>query len=52
MLGFKKLTDFPGGTLYDILQDAESVGFSLYDRKPNDTESAYTGDYLYYEIVL
>ena len=30
----------------------ESVGFTLYDRKPNDTESAYTGDYLYYEIVL
>ena len=30
----------------------ESVGFRLYDRKPNATESAYTGDYLYYEIVL
>ena len=30
----------------------ESVGFQLYDRKPNKTESAYTGDYLYYEIVL
>jgi len=30
----------------------ESVGFQLYDRKPNDTESAYTGDYLYYEIGL
>ena len=30
----------------------ESVGFQLYDRKPNDTESAYTGDYLYYEIRL
>ncbi len=30
----------------------ESVGFVLYDRKPNDTESAYTGDYLWYEIVL
>ena len=30
----------------------ESVGFSLYDRKINDTESAYTGDYLYYEIKL
>lgn len=30
----------------------ESVGFRLYDRKQNDTESAYTGDYLYYEIVL
>lgn len=30
----------------------ESVGFSLYDRKENRTESAYNGDYLYYEIVL
>ena len=30
----------------------ESVGFRLYDRKINMTESAYTGDYLYYEIVL
>lgn len=30
----------------------ESVGFRLYDRKPNDSESAYTGDYLYYEIRL
>lgn len=30
----------------------ESAGFRLYDRQPNDTESAYTGDFLYYEIVL
>ena len=30
----------------------ESAGFTLYDRKPNRTESAYTGDYLYYEILL
>ena len=30
----------------------ESSGFTLYDRKTNETESAYTGDYLYYEIVL
>ena len=30
----------------------ESVGFRLYDRKQNETESAYAGDYLYYEIVL
>ena len=29
-----------------------SVGFRLYDRKSNETESAYTGDYLYFEIVL
>ncbi len=30
----------------------ESVGFTLYDKKPNDTDSAFSGDYLYYEIVL
>lgn len=30
----------------------ESVGFKLYDRKMNNSESAYTGDYLYYEIIL
>ena len=30
----------------------ERVGFKLYDRKVNNTESAYTGDYLYYEIML
>ena len=30
----------------------ESAGFTLYGREPNRTESAYSGDYLYYEIVL
>ncbi len=30
----------------------ERAGFRLYDRKPNETESAFTGDYLYYEIRL
>ncbi|MBE5783403.1 MAG: GNAT family N-acetyltransferase [Clostridiales bacterium] len=30
----------------------ESVGFKLYDRKENHTESAYAGDYLYYEMIL
>lgn len=30
----------------------ESVGFKLYDRKQNNTQSAFCGDYLYYEIVL
>lgn len=30
----------------------ESVGFQLYDRKRNESESAFTGDYLYYEIIL
>ena len=36
----------------DAPKNYESVGFRLYDRKSNETESAYTGDYLYYEIVL
>ncbi|MBR2948380.1 MAG: GNAT family N-acetyltransferase [Lachnospiraceae bacterium] len=30
----------------------ESVGFQLYDRKVNNSESAFTGDYLYYEIRI
>ena len=30
----------------------EAAGFVLYDRKPNRTESAYTSDNLYYEIIL
>ncbi|MDE7291793.1 MAG: GNAT family N-acetyltransferase [Treponemataceae bacterium] len=30
----------------------ESAGFVLYDRKPNDSESAFSGDYLYYKILL
>lgn len=30
----------------------ERAGFRLYDRKPNETESAFTDDYLYYEIRL
>ena len=34
------------------LKNYESVGFQLYDRKPNGTENACSGDYLYYEIVL
>lgn len=30
----------------------ESAGFVLYDSKPNETESAFTGDFLYYQIIL
>ena len=30
----------------------ESVGFVLYDRKENNDESAFSGDYLYYKIQL
>ena len=35
-----------------VPKNYEFVGFTLYDRKINETESAYTGDYLYYEIVI
>lgn len=30
----------------------ESAGFVLRDRKLNTTATAYTGDYLHYELVL
>ena len=115
MVEFRKIHDFPRGTLYNILMDAysfdernrpdfveighngirekhkgrgygrmqleealrrireyeglkriivrtnsnliapknyESVGFVLYDRKPNRTETAYIGDDLLYELIL
>lgn len=29
----------------------ESVGFVLHGREPNNTETAYAGDYLHYELV-
>lgn len=50
MLEFKKLTDFPRGTLYNILCDA----YSYDDRNKRfwDGNWKETGHYLYYEIVL
>ena len=51
MVKFRKFTEFPRGT-FIASKNYESVGFKLYDRKRNDTESAHTGDYLYYEIIL
>ena len=30
----------------------EAAGFVLCDRKPNGTESAFAGDFLYYEMIL
>ncbi len=30
----------------------ESAGFVLYHRKPNETGSAFAGDYLYCEMIL
>ena len=29
----------------------ESVGFVLYDRKENNDEAAFSGDYLYYRVI-
>lgn len=99
MLEFRKISEFPLGTLYDILQDAYSydsrnkdlrndnwletnkffydnpeiadryglvscidnypIGFVTWDPRNmleyveiNTTESTYTGDYLYYQIIL
>jgi hypothetical protein len=49
--GLKRIIVFTNSNLA-APRNYESVGFRLYDRKMNDTESAYTGDYLYYEIVL
>lgn len=34
-----------------VAKNYESAGFVLYDRQPNHTESAYTGDFLHYELV-
>lgn len=49
--GLKKIIVCTNGNLA-APYNYESVGFKLYDRKKNDTESTYTGDYLYYEITL
>lgn len=49
--GLKRIIVCTNGNLV-APRNYESVGFTLYDRKPNTSESAYTGDYLYYEIVL
>ena len=56
----KRIRSYPGLRRIIVCTNAnfvapknyESAGFTLYDRKANETESAYTGDYLYYEIVL
>ena len=43
MIEFRKIPEFPRGTLYDILQDAYSF---------DSSNRALTGDCLYYEILL
>ena len=49
--GLKRIIVCTNGN-FVALRNYESVGFELYDRKTNNSESAYTGDYLYYEIKL
>ena len=49
--GLKRIIVVTNGNLI-AAKNYESAGFVLYDRKPNRTESAFTGDYLYYEIIL
>ena len=52
--GYEGLKRIIVGTNSNLVapRNYESVGFVLYDRKPNGTESAYTGDYLWYEMIL
>jgi GNAT superfamily N-acetyltransferase len=52
--GYEGLKRIIVGTNSNLVapRNYESVGFTLYDRKANATESAFTGDYLYYEIGL
>ena len=49
--GLKRIIVCTNGNLI-ALKNYESAGFVLYDRKPNDTESVFAGDYLYYEMIL
>ena len=49
--GLKRITVCTNSNLV-APRNYESAGFTLYGREPNRTESAYSGDYLYYEIVL
>lgn len=49
--GLKRITVCTNSNL-KAPRNYESVGFVLADRKANDSESSFNGDYLYYEIVL
>ena len=49
--GLKRIIVCTNGNLI-APRNYESAGFTLYDRKPNNTETAYTGDYLWYQIIL
>ena len=51
MLEFKKFTDFPRGTMYDILQDAYS--YDARNKEIWESNWKESDDFcLYYEIVL
>ncbi len=49
--GLKKIIVWTNSNLA-APKNYESVGFQLFDRKKNDSESKHTGDYLYYEMIL
>lgn len=56
----RRITEYPGlkeirvCTNENLIapRNYESVGFVLYDRRPNDSDAAFTGDYLFYRIPL
>lgn len=49
--GMKRIIVVTNGN-FSAPKNYESVGFVLVDRKPNNTETAYAGDYLHYELIL
>ena len=49
--GLKEIRVFTNSKLI-APKNYESIGFTIYDSKSNATESAFTGDYLYYRMLL
>lgn len=51
-VGLQRIVVCTNSGLVAAPKNYESAGFQLVRRQENTSESAYTGDYLYYEIVL
>ena len=49
--GLKEIRVLTNGNLI-APRNYESAGFALYDRRENRGETAFSGDYLYYRILL
>ena len=49
--GLKEIRVLTNGNLV-APRNYESAGFALYDRRENRGETAFSGDYLYYRILL